>query len=711
VTGHPAARSARAANARDCAGLTRSLSASAERLLIGASVYREPAERNALLFQVGLHDWTASGAPGLQGGPPYQEPADLDDMIAACEAAGLLTVRYVAPEGRSGPGRSDLPTVFVDRWTASELHRALEAAGRGRDLADAHLRAAGYWQWRSSAWLQDRRADLHDLLEARHHLLKAGETQQACELTAAVCSQLHAWGDLGREAALISDTLTWLPAGSALSAAWIHELGTIAQLRSDYAEAERCYKRALDIFADVGDLSGVSRSYHSLGVLAQAQGDYTRAELRYQAAETAGSPPAVPAPAPAEPASPAPPQAPAPAEPSNAAPPQAPAPAGPSSPAPPPQGSVPAEPSNAAPPQAAAAAEPPIPAPPPQGPAPAGPSSPAPPPQGSVPAEPSNAAPPQTTGPAGPKHASAFARPGRPTWWRMPGLTAVSVALLALSAAGITGVFPSAGGASLPTSGAMTAAAAVSQAAAAWVAGQVSHSAIVSCDPAMCTELQAHGVPAGDLLVLGTAAPDPLGSDVVVATTALRSEFGDRLADVYAPVVLASFGSGAGRVDVRVVAPDGAAAYRNALAADVAARTNAGSQLLGNPRLTVPAPARWQLTEGLVDSRLLATLATLTDMYPVRIVSFGEPARGASAGVPLRSVEIAASTAAMSRGHGTARASVAYVRSVVGFLRAQQPPFLATDIRAIQIRGRVAVILVGFASPSPLGLLSRSPAM
>jgi hypothetical protein len=233
----------------------------------------------------------------------------------------------------------------------------------------------------------------------------------------------------------------------------------------------------------------------------------------------------------------------------------------------------------------------------------------------------------------------------------------------------------------------------------------------VSCDPAMCTELQAQGVPAGDLLVLGTAAPDPLGSDVVVATTALRSEFGDRLADVYAPVVLASFGSGAGRVDVRVVAPDGAAAYRNALAADVAARTNAGSQLLGNPRLTVPAPARWQLTEGLVDSRLLATLATLTDMYPVRIVSFGEPARGASAGVPLRSVEIAASTAAMSRGHGTARASVAYVRSVVGFLRAQQPPFLATDIRAIQIRGRVAVILVGFASPSPLGLLSRSPAM
>src|SRR5258708_16962877 len=60
---------------------------------------------------------------------------------------------------------------------------------------------------------------------------------------------------------------------------------------------------------------------------------------------------------------------------------------------------------------------------------------------------------PAADGRPAPRHAPPFARPGRPTWWRMPGLAAVSVALLALSAAGITGVFPSAGGASLQTSG------------------------------------------------------------------------------------------------------------------------------------------------------------------------------------------------------------------------------------------------------------------
>ena len=80
----------------------------------------------------------------------------------------------------------------------------------------------------------------------------------------------------------------------------------------------------------------------------------------------------------------------------------------------------------------------------------------------------------------------------------------------------------------------------------------------------MCAALQASGVAAGRLLVLGTSASDPLGSDLVVATPALRSEFGARLASVYAPVVIASFGSGAARIDIRAVAADGTAAYEAA---------------------------------------------------------------------------------------------------------------------------------------------------
>ena len=64
---------------------------------------------------------------------------------------------------------------------------------------------------------------------------------------------------------------------------------------------------------------------------------------------------------------------------------------------------------------------------------------------------------------------------------------------------------------------------------------------------------------------------------MVLATAAVRGMFGSRLADVYAPDVLASFGTGQARVDVRIVAPDGALAYRASLTADVAARQAAGA--------------------------------------------------------------------------------------------------------------------------------------
>jgi hypothetical protein len=68
--------------------------------------------------------------------------------------------------------------------------------------------------------------------------------------------------------------------------------------------------------------------------------------------------------------------------------------------------------------------------------------------------------------------------------------------------------------------------------AAAWVASEVSAGAIVSCDPVMCAVLGRHGFPAANLLVLGPGAPDPLGSGVVLATSAVRSMFGSRLATV-----------------------------------------------------------------------------------------------------------------------------------------------------------------------------------
>lgn len=227
--------------------------------------------------------------------------------------------------------------------------------------------------------------------------------------------------------------------------------------------------------------------------------------------------------------------------------------------------------------------------------------------------------------------------------------------------------------------------------AAAWAARQVSAGAIMACDPAMCTALIRRGVPAGNLLVLGSAAADPLGSDVVLATAAVRGLFGSRLASFYAPDVLTSFGAGSARIDIRAIAPDGAAAYRAALAADLRARQVAGHQLAGDLRIALTPFARSQLAAGRVDARLLLTLATLAAGEQVRIAAFTDDGPGASAGLPLRAVELVATSAG--------------ARHVLAFFRAQRPPYLPALVASAPGPGRESIVTVEFAAPSPLGLL------
>ena len=244
-------------------------------------------------------------------------------------------------------------------------------------------------------------------------------------------------------------------------------------------------------------------------------------------------------------------------------------------------------------------------------------------------------------------------------------------------------------------------AAAVRRDAAAWVAAQVSRAAIVACDPVMCAALQAHGFPAGSLLILGSSAADPLGSAVVVATAAVRSQLGSRLTSEYAPDTLASFGSGTARVEVMVTAADGAAAYQHALTADLQARRATGTQLLGNAHIEVAGTARSELAAGRVDARLLITLAALAAQDQVRIVAFPGSGHGASPGVPLRIAELTSPPAV---------AGSAYLRSVRAFLSAQRAPYLASSMSIVRLASGRNVLRVGFAAPSPLGLLGARAA-
>jgi hypothetical protein len=241
-----------------------------------------------------------------------------------------------------------------------------------------------------------------------------------------------------------------------------------------------------------------------------------------------------------------------------------------------------------------------------------------------------------------------------------------------------------------PATAALAAAAGTRQQAAAWIASQVSTAAIVACDPLMCSALQQHGFPAADLAPLTAASPDPLGSGIVVATAAVRSQLGPRLARVYAPLVIASFGSGSSLVQVRVTAIGGAAAYLAAVRADLQSRQVAGRELAGNKDIRAPAAARAELSAGRVDSRLLITLAALAYKYPVQISGFGDAGPGASAGVPLRLVTIVAPTATD-------------LRQVLAFLRAQRAPLLASIVSHRD--GSATAVQVQFSAPSPTGLL------
>jgi hypothetical protein len=216
----------------------------------------------------------------------------------------------------------------------------------------------------------------------------------------------------------------------------------------------------------------------------------------------------------------------------------------------------------------------------------------------------------------------------------------------------------------------------------------------------MCAALEARGLPARDLLVLGPLSSDPRHSAVVVETAAVRELFGTSLDQAWAPAVLASFGSGSAGTTVRVVASHGVVAYQTALAGDLAAAKVAGVRLLADRRISVPATARAQLTAGLVDLRLLSALTALSGHLPVSLVSFPATSPGASAGVPLRFADLSQASQASQAAGLTQAAYVRLVRSYLGGLETSIRPVRTVPV--VLPNGQ-AVLRVEFTAPSPPG--------
>jgi len=167
-----------------------------------------------------------------------------------------------------------------------------------------------------------------------------------------------------------------------------------------------------------------------------------------------------------------------------------------------------------------------------------------------------------------------------------------------------------------------------------------------------------------------------------------------------APAVIAAFGSGRARIDIRAVAPRGAAAYRAALAADWAARRKAAAQLVQSPRIHTGGTARQELLAGKVDSRLLITLAALAVSYPVHVVGFGDAGPGAAAAMPGREMEIA--------GMGRPAYRAAELQHIRSSVLAQHSVFLPAHVSLVRLAGGAA-LRIEFGAPSPLGLLLGRP--
>ena len=311
----------------------------------------------------------------------------------------------------------------------------------------------------------------------------------------------------------------------------------------------------------------------------------------------------------------------------------------------------------------------------------------------------------------GGQRTGALAWRARSLWWLAPAASAVLVAAVIAGSVAFSHTLLGrrSTGPAGPTGrgGAAASLPAASREAAAWVAAQVSRSVLVSCDPVMCQALSTSGMPASDLEIL-RAGGNPQGSGVIVATPAVRLELGARLSSVYAPTIIASFGSGSARTQVRVIAPDGAAAYLRALAEDLVTRKSDGRQLLQSPRLRISAAARLQLRAGLVDTRLMIAIVSMSDQFrfPVSVLAFGDSGPGAAAAnSPLRFAELAGPP-----GADLTRSSFD-VQQMLGFMQAQGKTQYAA---AWAHEGRLAdgrpVLRFQFAAPSPLGLLADNGA-
>jgi hypothetical protein len=285
-------------------------------------------------------------------------------------------------------------------------------------------------------------------------------------------------------------------------------------------------------------------------------------------------------------------------------------------------------------------------------------------------------------------------------WWVAAALGAL---ILAAGTAGLAGYTADRSGAAAGPAGSSPAtryAVGTAQySAARWLLAAVGAGQVVACDVAECAVLHSLGFPATSLIAVQSGDTDLEKADVVVSTPVLRQNFYAGLDTLVSAEPLAVFGSGTDRVEVGAIALDGPADFARRLSADRSARRAAGAELLANLKLALSPAARSELASGLIDNRVCALLALLSDTYSLSVTAFIPPGPSAGADIPWAGVVIGAVDGASAVGPAHATAEL---RTLVGRQQSPYKPMLITDVA--NSAGITPFTASGMFSPAPRGL-------
>ncbi|MBA2416387.1 MAG: hypothetical protein H0V64_10985, partial [Geodermatophilaceae bacterium] len=265
------------------------------------------------------------------------------------------------------------------------------------------------------------------------------------------------------------------------------------------------------------------------------------------------------------------------------------------------------------------------------------------------------------------------------TGWRRPGPVVVPGLAATLAAAAAFGLLV------LPASATDTVDGAPQRELATWLAGNVAMESTIEVEPLLWVELVRAGVPPERL-----QRTDDVGSDRPRAT--LLADRGEENAEL---PLIASFGEGPLAIDVRQRV-NVVVLLVAAQAAEREASQEFGSNLAGNPNLSIDDAVRQDLGSGRVDSRLLTVLATAAAGFTFTIEAFPRTNGGDEVGT-LRTVRIG-DVAILNPATATDEPEALRLRD---FFRYQLLPY-----RPLSQGFDAGVLVVVYSAPSPVGLLS-----